>query len=78
MLAVPEKERFSPASRPEEELRKGFFDGSHRCLEDIEKEEVLNALTRNAWIQTRAARELGLTRRQLGYRIKKYKLMSPR
>jgi Nif-specific regulatory protein len=43
-------------------------------LKDMEKREVLSALERNEWIQSRAARELGITLRQMGYRIKKYDL----
>jgi len=43
-------------------------------LKDIEKHEVLAALERNRWIQSRAARELGITLRQMGYRVKKYDL----
>ncbi len=43
-------------------------------LLDMEKKEILSALQRNSWIQSRAARELGLTQRQMGYRIKKFNL----
>ncbi len=43
-------------------------------LEELEKVEVLEALRRNGWVQTGAANELGLTLRQLGYRIKKFGL----
>ncbi len=41
-------------------------------IAEIEKEEIIKALKKHRWILTRAARELGLTRRQLEYRIKKY------
>ncbi len=59
-----------------------FFVGSkpatvleeHASLSDIEKREVLSALERHRWIQSRAARELGITLRQMGYRIKKFDL----
>jgi len=47
---------------------------SGRSLSDIEREEIKAALVRNGWVQVRAARELGLTQRQMGYRIKKYGL----
>lgn len=43
-------------------------------LQGMEREEVRKALARNGWVQVRAARELGLTRRQIGYRIDKYDL----
>lgn len=45
-----------------------------RTLEDIEKKEVLTALERNAWIQSRAAKELGITQRQMGYKVSKFGL----
>jgi Nif-specific regulatory protein len=45
-------------------------------LKDMEKREVLSALERHRWVQSRAARELGITLRQMGYRIKKYGLES--
>jgi Nif-specific regulatory protein len=38
---------------------------------------VESALIRNGWVQSRAARELGLTQRQLGYRMKKFDLHRP-
>ncbi|MFZ5427946.1 MAG: sigma 54-interacting transcriptional regulator [Thermodesulfobacteriota bacterium] len=43
-------------------------------LKDMEKREVMAALERHNWVQSRAARELGLTLRQMGYRIKKFGL----
>ena len=43
-------------------------------LEIMEKETLLASLARNEWIQQKAAREIGLTLRQMGYRVKKYNL----
>ena len=43
-------------------------------LKDMEKRQVLAALERHNYVQSRAARELGLTLRQIGYRIKKFGL----
>jgi len=43
-------------------------------ISEIEKERILEALKICNFNQTRAAKLLGLTRRQLGYRIKKYGL----
>ncbi len=43
-------------------------------LWEVERREVIGALERSGWIQSRAARELGLTLRQLGYRVKKFGL----
>jgi Nif-specific regulatory protein len=46
-------------------------------LEELERTEIKAALMRNGWVQARAARELGLTQRQIGYRIKKFNLDRP-
>ncbi len=43
-------------------------------LEELEKREVVVALERSNWVQTLAARDLGLTLRQMGYRVKKFRL----
>lgn len=48
-----------------------------RSLVDVEREQVEAALIRNGWVQSRAARELGLTQRQIGYRMKKFNLKRP-
>lgn len=48
-----------------------------KSLRDLEREQVESALVRNGWVQSRAARELGLTQRQMGYRMKKYDLHRP-
>ena len=50
---------------------------ARKSLRDLEREQVESALMRNGWVQSRAARELGLTQRQMGYRIKKFDLQSP-
>jgi Nif-specific regulatory protein len=47
---------------------------SRKSLQDIERTEIEAALRRHGWVQVRAARDLGLTERQIGYRIKKYGL----
>ena len=46
-------------------------------LKEMEKEQLLNSLQRHGWIQARAARELGLTPRQIGYRLKKHGIIVP-
>ncbi|MFZ5798469.1 MAG: helix-turn-helix domain-containing protein, partial [Thermodesulfobacteriota bacterium] len=46
-------------------------------LEEIERGEIEAALKRHGWVQARAARELGLTPRQMGYKIRKYDLSRP-
>ncbi len=52
-------------------------DSSRKSLRDLEREQVETALNRNGWVQSRAARELGLTQRQMGYRMKKFALHRP-
>ncbi len=48
-----------------------------KSLQDVEREQVEEALIRHGWVQARAARELGLTQRQIGYRMKKFQLQRP-
>ena len=43
-------------------------------LRDLERRQVVAALDRSGWNQSRAARELGITLRQIGYKIKKFGL----
>ncbi len=43
-------------------------------LDEIERKEVSAALQRNQWIRRRAADDLGLTFRQMNYRVKKFGL----
>ena len=46
-------------------------------IADIEKSSILDALERTGWVQAKAARMLGITPRQIGYKMKKYDLTSP-
>ena len=46
-------------------------------IEDIEKSSILDALEKSGWIQAKAARMIGLTSRQIGYKIKKYRISPP-
>jgi Nif-specific regulatory protein len=41
-------------------------------IEDIEKSSILDALEKTGWIQAKAARLIGITARQIGYKMKKY------
>jgi Nif-specific regulatory protein len=41
-------------------------------LQEIERERLLDALKRTGWIQARTARLLGLTPRQVAYKVRKY------
>lgn len=69
--------RYEPATTLGTKLSPATPDDHHRSgksLEEIERQEIEASLKRNGWVQIRAARELGLTQRQFGYRIKKYGL----
>jgi Nif-specific regulatory protein len=46
-------------------------------IEDIERVSILEALEKTGWVQAKAARIIGLTPRQIGYKIKKYGLTAP-
>jgi len=43
-------------------------------IKEIEREEIINALKECNWIMAKAARQLGITERMIGYKIKKYGL----
>ena len=43
-------------------------------VEALERRRIVAALRRHAFVQAKAARELGVTPRQLGYKIRKYDL----
>lgn len=63
-------EQTAPTSQPAQPQQR-------RKLEDMEREQVETALLRHGWVQARAARELGLTQRQIGYKIQKFGLVRP-
>jgi Nif-specific regulatory protein len=42
------------------------------AIEEIEKQRIVEALKKAGWVQARAARMLGLTCRQIGYKMGKY------
>ena len=41
-------------------------------LKEMEKESIIQALIDNRGIQTKAAAQLGMTARQIGYKVRKY------
>ncbi len=43
-------------------------------LHEMEKDSIIQALIDNRGIQTKAAQQLGMTARQIGYKIKKYEI----
>lgn len=47
---------------------------TNKSLHEMEKESIIQALLDNRGIQTKAATQLGMTARQIGYKIKKYEI----
>ena len=43
-------------------------------VQEIEREEILNALKECNWVMSRAARILGITERMIGYKVRKYRI----
>jgi len=43
-------------------------------LIDMERETILDALKESGWTQAKAAKKLGITTRQIGYKIKKFNI----
>ncbi|MGD0883791.1 MAG: helix-turn-helix domain-containing protein [Thermodesulfovibrionales bacterium] len=41
-------------------------------INEMEREEILHALKACNWVMAKAARQLGITERMIGYKIKKY------
>ncbi len=52
------------------------LDGA--TLEDLEQTALVQALEKHDWIQTRAAGELGISERNLRYKMKKFGIQRPR
>ena len=44
-------------------------------VEEVERSNIIDALDKTGWVQARAAKFLGITPRQIGYKIKKYNLV---
>jgi len=71
---TPETHRPGPARHVPEPPVRSEQEDFCQPLKETERREVLAALKRNAWIQYKAARELNLTPRQMGYRVRKFNL----
>ncbi len=71
-IDIPDLPSFLHAKPPA--ARSGEPESLSR-LEEMEKKEIVAALERHRWNQSQAAKELGLTLRQIGYRIRKFGLL---
>lgn len=65
-----------PLNIRDESLRTRYQtkDALPSTIEDMEKTRILSALQNTGWKQAKAARILGITPRQMGYKIKKYNI----
>jgi len=78
MLIEPEEETaLKPVPAKNQNIAPPLPAGRSKSLKELEREEIESALKRHGWVQARAARELGLTQRQIGYKIKKFGLRMP-
>ena len=48
--------------------------GMNEVVESMEKSMLIDALTRNEWVQIKAASQLGISERMLRYKMKKYNI----
>jgi Nif-specific regulatory protein len=76
VVAEPEERLLAPGPPVAQPLPPGS-NRQRLSLDAIERAEVEAALKRHGWVQARAARDLGLTPRQMGYKAKKYGLTRP-
>ena len=51
-----------------------FFDEGLNKLEETEKDMVIDALKKSRWVQNEAAKTLGISRRVMHYKIKKFNI----
>jgi transcriptional regulator with GAF, ATPase, and Fis domain len=50
------------------------MDTLKQKIQEIEREEIVNALRECNWVMAKAARKLGITERMIGYKVRKYGL----
>ena len=60
-----------PAAQPATESTTGHGDSLESRLQSVERQAIIEALEATRWNRTRAAEKLGLTFRQLRYKIRK-------
>jgi Nif-specific regulatory protein len=70
-LIVPRPEGLEGTGDAGEAMAQGPMGGT---LADLEKRKVIEAMEKCGWVQARACKQLGITPRHLGYRLKKYKI----
>jgi len=69
-----------PATIKEQSIKAKYAshitDNLPSTVEVIEKDKILDALNKTGWVQARAAKLLGITARQIGYKIKRYGIVN--
>lgn len=74
-ISVPESNvTYSEPNRDNEQTKTPTPMLTKASLAEMEKESIIQALMDNRGIQTKAATQLGMTARQIGYKIRKYKI----
>jgi Nif-specific regulatory protein len=53
-------------------IKEAIMSSLKEQIREIEKEEIIRALKECDWVMAKAARQLGITERMIGYKIKKY------
>jgi Nif-specific regulatory protein len=72
--AAPAPSEPAPASR-RDRIPEALENGGGEEPEFVsERERLIDAMEKCGWVQAKAARQLGLTPRQIGYALKKYKV----
>ncbi|MDD2905514.1 MAG: sigma 54-interacting transcriptional regulator [Sulfurimonas sp.] len=69
---MPQNTPLTPYKKEEYEESEPKAMITKMSLQEMEKESILKSLIKHRGIQTKAATELGMTARQIGYKIKKY------
>jgi Nif-specific regulatory protein len=63
-----------PTALPDAHPAEADASSLPKTIADLERERLLAALRRCGGVQTRAATLLGITPRQLGYKVRKYRI----
>jgi len=71
-VSVPHTHETSPV--PNNPVAEQATSLTKSSLQEMEKEAIIKALIENRGIQTKAATQLGMTARQIGYKIRKYNI----
>ncbi|OHD93993.1 MAG: nif-specific transcriptional activator NifA [Sulfurimonas sp. GWF2_37_8] len=71
---IPQNTPLTPYIKEETQQNEVKSMLTKMSLQEMEKESIIKSLIKHRGIQTKAATELGMTARQIGYKIKKYEI----